>query len=241
MSSCFSRSRISSSTRRRKRGEGTLEREAGFTILELLIALTLLAALSALLFGGLRLGTRAWERSEATASQTDEIAAAQSFLRRELADAYPRLTTADPTRSRVYFEGARDSLQFLAPALPLLAPGGKGRFALMAANRSGRNELRVVSRFELAREEATSALTDGILVSGFERVEYGYFGTDRPQEPSSWQDDWAERGTLPELVRIRVKFASSDPRVWPDLVIAPRLTVDANCLYDPVTRRCRGR
>ena len=122
---------------------------AGFTLLELLISLTLLAALSTILFGGLRFGTRAWERSEAQAAETDEIAVAQNFLRRQLSEAYPLVTTADPTGARIYFEGGSDSLQFLAPAPAALAAGGRSRFALVARRRDGRNELRMMSRFEL--------------------------------------------------------------------------------------------
>src|SRR5579864_2460479 len=73
--------------------------DAGFTLLELLISLTLLAVLSAILFGGLRFGTRAWERSEVMASETDEIAIAQNFLRRQLSDAYPLLTIGNGANS----------------------------------------------------------------------------------------------------------------------------------------------
>ena len=36
-------------------------RNAGFTLVELLVAITLLALVSAALFGGLRFGARAWE------------------------------------------------------------------------------------------------------------------------------------------------------------------------------------
>ena len=39
--------------------------ERGFTLLELLVAITLLGLLMAALFGGLRLGTRVWETADA--------------------------------------------------------------------------------------------------------------------------------------------------------------------------------
>ena len=47
--------------------------------------------------------------------------------------------------------------------------------------------------------------------------------------------------TLPTAVRVHVEFAGADSRVWPDLVIAPRVTADQGCVYDPVTHHCRGR
>jgi general secretion pathway protein J len=215
--------------------------DAGFTLLELLISLTLLAALSAVLFSGLRFGTRAWERSEGLAAESDEIGIAQNFLRRQLSDAYPLLTMADPTGAKIYFEGGSDSLQFLAPAPAALAAGGNGRFVLVARQHDGRNELRMMSRFELAREDTASASRDATLLRGFEAVEFAYFGRDRPSDPPTWRDTWTERGSLPELIRIQVRFPAGDRREWPELVVAPRVIMDANCLYDPVIRRCRGR
>jgi prepilin-type N-terminal cleavage/methylation domain-containing protein len=41
----------------------SLAADAGLTLLELLVAITLLGLLMAALFGGLRLGARAWELS----------------------------------------------------------------------------------------------------------------------------------------------------------------------------------
>jgi hypothetical protein len=35
-------------------------------------------------------------------------------------------------------------------------------------------------------------------------------------------------------------FAANDPRTWPDLVMSPRITDDANCEFDVVAQRCRS-
>src|SRR5690349_9528676 len=215
--------------------------ETGFTILELLIALTLLAGLSVLLFGGLRFGTRAWERSEAVASETDQIGIGQSFLRRALSTSYPLLKATDAARPKIDFEGSSEGMRFLAPAPAALSAGGMSRFTLIATRRNDQNLLLMTSRFELTREEIGSSATDVTLLHGFEQVVFRYFGSDQPADPPTWRNSWTERARLPELVSIQVWFPAGDRRTWPELLVAPRLTADASCLYDPVIRRCRGR
>lgn len=214
---------------------------SGFTLVELLIALTLLAMLSLLLFGGLRFGTRSWQRSEADVSATDQIGIAQSFLRRALEAAYPARLLPDTAQAKIDFEGTSQGIRFLTPAPAALSVGGMGRFTLIADRRENEKVLSMISRFELARENSSSSAMDVRLLGGFDNAEFEYFGSDRPADPPTWRNSWTDHATLPELVRIRIKFSDGDRRSWPDLVVAPRLTVDANCLYDPVIRRCRGR
>jgi general secretion pathway protein J len=214
--------------------------DAGFSLLELLIALTLLVALCSVLYSGLRFGTRAWERSETIASATEELVVAQSFLQHALAGSYPLLTVSNVAQPKVDFEGTSDGMRFLAPAPAALSAGGMSRFGLIATRHDNQNLLVMTSRFELTWEEASSSATDVTLLRGFERVQFGYFGSERSMDPPTWRDSWTEHARLPELVSIQVQFPAGDRREWPELVVAPRLTVDANCLYDPVIRRCRG-
>ena len=60
-------------------------RQAGFTLVELLVAMTLLAFLSVSLFGGLRFGARSWEAVVDSSAERDDIASTQTFLRDRLA------------------------------------------------------------------------------------------------------------------------------------------------------------
>ncbi|MEE9250386.1 MAG: prepilin-type N-terminal cleavage/methylation domain-containing protein, partial [Alphaproteobacteria bacterium] len=64
-------------------------RERGFTLLEVLIAMTLLGLIMMLLFGGLRLGTRAWETNSDRVEEISQIEISHQIIRRMLAQAYP--------------------------------------------------------------------------------------------------------------------------------------------------------
>ena len=72
-------------------------------------------------------------------------------------------------------------------------------------------------------------------------MSFSYFGKRRVDKAPAWHDAWAAEPALPLLVSLKVRFRSGDTRLWPDLVIAPRITADVGCVHDPLTKRCRGR
>jgi general secretion pathway protein J len=194
-----------------------------------------------MIFGAFRFGVRVWERSAAVTSEVDDVGVSQALLRRLIAEAYP-LFIPDPSRPRVDFTGESDRLSMLAPLPDALESGGLARFTLFIRDRDGRGEIGLAWRPELARDgDASAEPREETLLTGIARLEIAYFGSERPGEAPSWHDRWSERPAMPALVRVRVAFAEDDRRVWPDLVVAPELTADQSCLYDPVTRHCRGR
>jgi len=217
--------------------------QAGFTLVELLVAVALLSVLSVALFGSLHLAIRVWARDTAHADQVDDIMLAQDVLRRLIGEAYPLFRTDDPTRTHVEFDGTATSLAFLATAPAALDTGGRSRFALSIDRRArdARSDLILSSTPELADGEDTSILGRKPLIEKLDTVEFSYFGQARSDSGAVWHDGWTGENALPRLVRIRIGFPAHDPRVWPDLVIAPRISVDVSCVYDALTRRCRGR
>src|SRR5579864_4800784 len=98
--------------------------DAGFTLVELLVSLTLFALLMVVLFGGLRFGTRAVTAATATVDRTEEIATAYAFLRDAIGNAQPlpadRLAAQPPVR----FEGEEHRLGFVMLAPANLGPAG---------------------------------------------------------------------------------------------------------------------
>ena len=215
-------------------------REAGFTLVELLVALSLFSLLALVLFGSLRFGLRAWELGTAHADQVEDVMFSQNLLRRLVADAYPLFVFDDPIHPHVDFDGRARSLGFLASAPIALGGGGRSRFAFFLEQHDGRANLVMTSKPELARPEDAS-LRRKTLLSGVDSLEFSYFGTKRADRVAQWHDDWTAQRALPQLLRVGVRFPANDARVWPDLVIGPQIAVDVGCSYDPLTKYCRGR
>src|SRR5206468_3318632 len=82
-------------------------RERGFTLLELTIALVLLALMSAVMFGSLSFAGRSWDGGEAKAAQVSEMRQTEQFLRAQIGSQYP-LRAASVAEIPLYFVGTAE-------------------------------------------------------------------------------------------------------------------------------------
>src|SRR5690348_9183538 len=88
--------------------------QRGFTLVELLVALSLMALISIALFGGMRFGMRAWETGTQRIDQATRIELVQSLLRRQLSQA--KLPPTKSNESAPAFVGKADRVAFVAPS-----------------------------------------------------------------------------------------------------------------------------
>ncbi len=200
-------------------------RQAGFTLVELLVAMTLLAFLSITLFGGLRFGARSWEAVVDSSAERDRIASTQTFLR----DRLGQLTLPGPARLRQIdaegrLDGGPERVEFVAPWLSALSLGGLYRFTLWHEDTG---DGRLMLRWQPAEadpdalEELGDLAGERVLLDGVAEFSLSYYGAaDEDAEPE-WLDQWESPGAPPRLVRVRLAFADAR-RVWPDFVVAPK-------------------
>jgi len=215
--------------------------EAGFTVVELLVALALFSLLVTLLFNNVGFGLKAWQVGNSHAESFERSMGSQDLLRRMIGNAYPMFLRESAGASWVDFDGAKETLSFLGDA-PIVAGGaGRFRFKLFAEQHDGRTHLMMTSTPELANSVDSSMTSKTPLLSDIDRVEFSYSGIGAAAQGTSWNDGWTKRSDLPKLIRVRVLFPSGDPRLWPDLLISPRIATDVGCVYDSITKRCQGR
>jgi len=188
----------------------------GFTLLELLIAVSLLAAMMVLLFGGLSSGIDGAARLDRRLAALDDLRTAQSVMRRLLTAAQP-LAPVSGGRT-IAFDGRPDGIDFIA-ALPEPLGGGLAQFRLRRDENGHVEILRSVIgadgiRFDFRKAERSALLEQAT------RLAVDYFGPDRDGK-LAWRPSWRETDELPRLIRVRLD--STSPLAWPELVIAPRI------------------
>jgi general secretion pathway protein J len=192
--------------------------EAGFTLIELLVSVTLLALLSVLLFGGMRIAIRSGDAVNARIGDAQQITLVYDFMSNMLASVQPLKSSTD-VDAPIDFMGAADHLQFVALLPPDIGVGGF--FRLNAAIDGTRRF--VVAEVPWARpgvEAAAFNTRPSVLLDHVRGIAFAYFGIPAPNQPARWNDAWTDRHTLPQLIRLRVVLADGTPA--PDLVIAPR-------------------
>jgi hypothetical protein len=209
------------------------------TLIEVLVALALLSMLSVGLVTAFRTGHRGYERILEMDRAFADVVTAQRFLRSALESAYPfqpDKVFAQPPRG---IEGTADRLSLTAEIAVDNAAAGYRRYTFAVVTRGGgRSDLVATSSVDRngVNEEASVPDHPDTVVAGVESVEWGYY--DASEGTGGWRSSWSERKP-PALVRLRVAFPRGDSRVWPELIVAPRITDDANCQFDVVAQACR--
>jgi general secretion pathway protein J len=198
----------------------TTGRQSGFTLLEILVALVVLGFLMVGLTQGVRAGLTMWGAQTRRVGETADLDAGARVLRRLLSGiSLPSAGGFLVASSTEKFEALPDSLTFVGDL-----PTGFGT-TRRADITLELHEGRLVLRWTPRRHELSIAPPpepiETELIRGVERFDLAYWGSPSPGEPAGWQSRW-DRRDIPELIRVRLGFATGDRRRWPDLIAAPQ-------------------
>jgi len=218
--------------------------ERGFTLLELLIGMTLLGFILALLFGGFRLAATSWDAVETRVERTNDQQLARALVRRLLAQMQP-LHWKKALNQPIAFIGERNVLRAVAPLTGQAGAGGLRLIELSQERgeptQTGDGPLRLVLRHAPVLYDADDFAAGlgetkiHLVLGDLDSVEFGYFGPEKIGEAPRWQDAWTNQQQLPQLVRLRL---GSREAGWSDLVVAPMVGA-TGCRWDNFQRRCR--
>lgn len=195
-------------------------RSPGFTLIEVLLATTLLAAGLALAFATLRAAGATAQRGEAVAARNERIRAVSEFLRRRIGGAQGIVFGLDQaTGASLRFDGDAQRMRFVADLPDYLGRGGPHLHEFGAGHGAGGVALQVDFRMVQAGEtiDVGDRRPPEPLADGLRNVEFAYRALGQRGEPGPWQSRWAHPEALPLQVRVRI----TDTRgAWPDVVVA---------------------
>lgn len=198
---------------------------AGFTLLEVLVAVTIFSLVVAILFAGYRLGIRSWESGERTQAAVSELRLAGAFVRRYASEAFP-LAISQRRAWRLWFRGDPGRMVFITAMPEHLGHGGMYEMTLAVEDGEDGKTLTVSRRLLHPDVEAGRPGVDDQarpLVGRLERATFEYFGASSEDGVAAWQRTWIDQQRLPELVRLRLESRAVGP--WPDVTV--RLPADA--------------
>lgn len=191
-------------------------KQQGFTLLELLIAMTLMGLILAILYGGLRLGMRSWEVGGQRAEQINEMRLVQDFIRRQLTQSMAVFRTDEDAERVTVFAGEPEQLTTVTPMLLFLKLGGLYvvQFDMVEEGDNGQLRMRWYPYRPNAQEEEIET-QQAVLLSGVSELKWAYFGSREDGQEPSWYERWENNQRRPELVRLSL-VVREEP--WPDLV-----------------------
>jgi general secretion pathway protein J len=217
-------------------------RQRGFTLIEMVIAMVLLALMLGMAWSGFSFALRAWEAGDANGHRAADLRLAESFLRREFTEIFP-MRWKDPMQLKFAFEGERDRMRFVSARPPGITAPGMALVGLTLES-ADNNGVNLVMRRAPPDDDAKDfkpldAAEATVLIPNLRAVEFAYFGSSSDVNEPRWQDAWSTPDRMPLMVRIRL--VGSDGVPLPDLVARLVLSEEAGCLENTFQRVCRPR
>ncbi|MBX3690810.1 prepilin-type N-terminal cleavage/methylation domain-containing protein [Dokdonella sp.] len=204
-------------------------RPRGFTLIELMLAILLLAVMLALAYGGIRSAVKSMHTGEALIDRVNRMRVAQEFIRHQVSRTLPLPFGQDEsTGVNFMFQGEGDFMRFVAPMPGYLSRGGSYVQTLELTNtRNGKHLLFFHSM--LNGYDPKKLRSDDpdpvVLMDQIESGRFEYRKLDADGKLGDWSDDWEDPGFTPMMVRIRLKMRPEALVDWPDMEIP--LVLDA--------------
>ncbi len=192
---------------------------SGFTLLELIVVISILTLIMTASFGALRLGNRSFEAGVNRANQTEQVRATADILRRQFAQLVPVVHEVDDELISS-FVGDDEQIRFIAPAPQSGQAAGLFVYVITARqiNEMKRLELSYAP-YDPGREsfDYESVSRRQILIAPLRDIQFAYYGATDPDYDAEWHTGWnAEDDAFPRIVRILLTPAD-DASSWPDL------------------------
>lgn len=193
--------------------------EAGFTLVEVLIAMALTTLILASILAAFGLARRSWDGLDAL-EHRGSTAAVRDFLDETLARAEPVQLLGPDGRPRVPFSGSSDHVSFVVNMRGHGMLGGLHVFDIHveqeADTGSGPAERRRSGDLIIEQTMFRPGATNGppsqhrVLMRGVQGLTLRYFGSASPDAEPGWHDTWS--GSLPRLISYEITRAAKGER-----------------------------
>jgi prepilin-type N-terminal cleavage/methylation domain-containing protein len=189
---------------------------SGFTLVEVMLALSLFALLGTILYGAIALGHGAVEKSRHSFEKNQELRSAVDLLGGYIRSSYPyRLSPQNPS---FFYRGEETELNFISSFS--LAMGGRGmaNIRLFWQSQNGEEGLLKLEEqvpVRLADENGGGGYNHGVVIRD-RVIAFRLAYLDAQSEKEEWVERWdtTERKALPRAVRLSFRTAADGEVEW---------------------------
>jgi general secretion pathway protein J len=219
-------------------GRGNNRRgEAGFTLIEIVVAMTLMVGVLAALASVTAQWLPNWNRGFAHVQRAELLARGLERLVADLSAA--ELVSANGKTRQPLFDGGELSVRFVRPAIgPNTRPGLEFVSIAMTAGKAGAALVRTRAPFTLLPRNAgiadvTNFSDPVVLMRQSYRVVFAYAGADH-----IWRNTWRNADELPAAVRVTVLDAATETRLAVSTAAIVHVSAPAECVSAKSVRDC---
>ncbi|MGD0961808.1 MAG: prepilin-type N-terminal cleavage/methylation domain-containing protein [Methylomonas sp.] len=200
------------------------QRWKGFTLIEMLIALTLLSIMVILLFSSLKIAADSWNSGAEKVMEANKKAVVYQFLRQHLTSIRPLMTQL-----------SQQSIQNGESPQPIfLGQPQSIRFAGVLPQSSGRKGLQI---FEIAaspddpskvmvtlypyQSSQYPTVDKEVLLDHVQVIAFAYYGRTNANNGAGWTTNWVNNERPPDLIKVTILL--DDYSYWPDMLFPVKI------------------
>jgi general secretion pathway protein J len=200
-----------------------MQKNLGFTLIEVLIGMSLLSVMMLLLFGSLRISVRNWDAGEERIFEVSEVASVQNFFQRFLTSVRPFEDDFSGDEPEFSFQGESRKIRFVASLPASAGRQGLQIFSLKLKSVDDLESLTVdIVPFFPAADGEEWKNEEVTLAENISDFKLSYFGAIDEDDEATWHEQWLDQKQLPSLVKVEIEFENG--ALWPELVVAPRMS-----------------
>ncbi|MCG2711838.1 MAG: prepilin-type N-terminal cleavage/methylation domain-containing protein [Candidatus Omnitrophica bacterium] len=167
----------------------------GFTLLELLIGMSVFAIVAASVYSSLYLGVKVWKQEENLDQMMQEAVLSLKVMERAL-----RCAFLNPENEKISFVGLGERIDFFSTS----PEGGIEKVAFYLRPNEGDNSFSLLrSKVMYTRLDDEEAPREEVINTKIRELKLKYFSKDE----NIWHEIWPEELILPQEVSIEVNFA----------------------------------
>ena len=189
-----------------KRVQKQVSQPSGFTLIEVLIAITLFSLITVLLASSFHLVDKSRTASLAKVDEMETVRQAQQLFKQYLETAQPVWLQRDSER-RLLFSGTAHELTFVSVMPAYLGDAGLYEIRLQVTGEASNKKLKFDRQllhpdlFDTADEQQQA---DTVLLEHHE-LKFSYFGRTDENEAKDWHEEWPSIDHLPDLVQLMIR------------------------------------
>jgi prepilin-type N-terminal cleavage/methylation domain-containing protein len=175
--------------------------QSGFTLVELMISMSILALVTLIIGNGFRLGLDAWDKGEVETIYNQRLRVMSGMLSQQIKSAYPYKIT-DEEETFVIFKGEKDSLLFVTTLTDAASGGFKWvRYSIKDGTLLYKEGILPDKEFE---DKITG--DEEVVDTEIGEMELTY---SESTEDDEWSETWDYGETLPLAVKVKIPALQS--------------------------------